>query len=65
MLQSSSQKILYRAIKTIYKYCLKYVQKLSINFEGKVNYIVDHEANFKQQIVSLFVEPLNSEWETV
>ena len=61
MLQSSSQKILYRAIKTIYKYCLKYVQKLSINFEGKVNYIVDHEANFKQQIVRLFVEHLNSE----
>ena len=61
MLQSSSQKILYRAIKTIYKYCLKYVQKLSINFEGKVNYIVDHETNFKQQIVSLFVEHLNSE----
>ena len=36
-----------RAINTIYKYCLKYVQKLRINCEGKVNYIViDHAANF-------------------
>ena len=29
--------------------------------EGEVNYIVDHAANFKQQIVSRRVECLNSE----
>ena len=33
--------------------------------EGEVNYIVDHAANFKQQIVSCHVECLSSERETV
>ena len=36
-----------------------------MNCEGKVNYIVDHAANFKQKIVSCCEECLNSERETV
>ena len=48
------------AIKTIYKYCLKYVQILRISCESKGNYIVDHAANFKQQIVDARLECLNT-----
>ena len=48
------------AIKTIYKYCLKYVQILRINCERKRNYIVDHAANFKEQIVDSRLECLNT-----
>ena len=40
---------------------LKYVQKLRINCERKVNCIVDHAANFKQQIVSCRLKCWNSE----
>ena len=49
-----------RAIKTIYKYCLKYVQISRISCESKGNYIVDHAANFKQQIVDSRLECLNT-----
>ena len=56
VLRSSPKNTCSRAIKTIYKYCLKYLQNLCI---------VDHAANFKQQIVSCHLECLNSERETV
>ena len=52
-----------RAIK-LYTNSSKYAQKWHINCKGKVNYVVDHAANFKQQIVDCCLECFNTEKET-